>query len=60
MTDDSRQLDEVVVIGYGTASKKDVTGAVSSVKATQLENENPQNVTDIPLRIKLTTENKLD
>lgn len=47
MTDDSRQLDEVVVIGYGTASKKDVTGAVSSVKATQLENENPQNVTDI-------------
>jgi len=47
LSDDSKQLDEVVVIGYGTASKKDVTGAVSSVKATQLENENPQNVTDI-------------
>src|SRR5438445_13869127 len=26
-------LDEVVVIGYGTASKKVVTGAISSVKA---------------------------
>jgi TonB-dependent starch-binding outer membrane protein SusC len=26
-------LDEIVVIGYGTARKKDLTGAVSSVKA---------------------------
>ena len=41
------RLDEVVVIGYGTRSKKDVTGAVSQIKATQLENENPSNVTDI-------------
>ena len=41
------QLTEMVVIGYGTAQKKDVTGAVSSVKATQLENENPQSVSDI-------------
>lgn len=31
-------LDEVVVIGYGTASKKVVTGAISSVKAKDLEN----------------------
>ncbi|WP_207423549.1 SusC/RagA family TonB-linked outer membrane protein [Desertivirga brevis] len=44
---DNTQLQEVVVIGYGTATKKDVTGAVSSVKATQLENENPQSVSDI-------------
>ncbi len=41
------ELAEMVVIGYGTAAKKDLTGAVSSVKATQLENENPQSVTDI-------------
>lgn len=47
LSDDTKQLDEVVVIGYGTATKKDVTGAISSVKASQLENENPQNVTDI-------------
>lgn len=47
LSDDARQLDEVVVIGYGTATKKDVTGAVSSVRATRLENENPQSVADI-------------
>jgi TonB-linked SusC/RagA family outer membrane protein len=40
-------LDEVVVIGYGTAQKKDVTGAVSSIKATRLENENPSSVQDV-------------
>ena len=31
-------LDEVVVIGYGTQSKKVVTGAISSVRAKDLEN----------------------
>ena len=41
------ELSDVVVIGYGTSQKKDLTGAVSSVKATQLENENPQSVSDI-------------
>jgi TonB-linked SusC/RagA family outer membrane protein len=30
-------MDEVVVIGYGTAKKSDLTGAVGSVKATQLQ-----------------------
>lgn len=30
------QVDEVVVIGYGTQKKKDLTGAVSSVKAKDL------------------------
>jgi TonB-linked SusC/RagA family outer membrane protein len=34
----SLNLDEVVVIGYGTQSKKVVTGAISSVKAKDLEN----------------------
>ncbi|MCO5936430.1 carboxypeptidase-like regulatory domain-containing protein [Mucilaginibacter sp. RB4R14] len=28
---DARQLKDVVVIGYGTSSKKDVTGAITSV-----------------------------
>jgi outer membrane receptor for ferrienterochelin and colicin len=36
----------VVVTGYGTRQKKDVTGAVSQVKVTQLENENPPSVQD--------------
>ena len=47
MDDGAQGLNDVVVIGYGTAQKKDVTGAVSSIKATQLENENPNSVTDI-------------
>ena len=29
---DTAELDEVVVIGYGTVLKKDVTGSISSVK----------------------------
>ena len=40
-------LNEVVVVGYGTQRKRDLTGAVSQVKATQLENENPGNVQDV-------------
>lgn len=47
LQDDSKHLSDVVVIGYGTRQKKDVTGAISSVKATQLENENPASVTDV-------------
>ncbi len=31
-------LDEVVVVGYGTQRKSNVTGAISSVKAKDLEN----------------------
>ncbi len=40
-------LNEVVVVGYGTRQKRDVTGAVAQVKATQLEKENPQSVQDL-------------
>ncbi len=40
-------LSEVVVVGYGTQQKKDVTGAVSQVKASRLENENPGSVQDL-------------
>jgi TonB-linked SusC/RagA family outer membrane protein len=40
-------LNDVVVIGYGTRQRRDVTGAVSQVKATQLENENPPSVQDL-------------
>ncbi len=31
-------LDEVVVIGYGTVTKKELTGAVGSIKARDIEN----------------------
>ena len=33
------RLDEVVVVGYGTQRKSVVTGAISSVKAADLENQ---------------------
>ena len=44
---DERLLEEVVVVGYGTLQKRDLTGAVSQVKADKLENENPNAVQDI-------------
>ncbi|MCE7040174.1 SusC/RagA family TonB-linked outer membrane protein [Dyadobacter sp. CY312] len=44
---DQKTLDEVVVVGYGTLKKRDLTGAVSQISATKLENENPQNVQDV-------------
>lgn len=37
MEEDRQALDEVVVIGYGTAKKKDITGAISSVSADKLK-----------------------
>jgi TonB-linked SusC/RagA family outer membrane protein len=40
-------LNEVVVTGYGTAKKRDLTGAIAQVKASQFENENPKSVQDL-------------
>ncbi|WP_031426815.1 SusC/RagA family TonB-linked outer membrane protein [Flavimarina sp. Hel_I_48] len=37
LTEDTNSLDEVVVVGYGTQKKSVVTGAISSVKAEDLE-----------------------
>ena len=36
MTDDTQLLEEVVVIGYGTVKKSDLTGSVSTVKADEV------------------------
>ncbi|MEZ4905852.1 MAG: SusC/RagA family TonB-linked outer membrane protein [Spirosomataceae bacterium] len=33
MTDDLKQLSEVVVIGYGTQKKKDLTGSIASISS---------------------------
>lgn len=41
------ELNQLVVIGYGTAKKKDLTGAISSVDASELQNQNPTSVQDI-------------
>jgi TonB-linked SusC/RagA family outer membrane protein len=37
LTASAQNLEEVVVVGYGTQRKSVVTGAISSVKATELE-----------------------
>ena len=36
LSEDNEYLDEVVVIGYGTVKKSDLTGSVSTVKADEL------------------------
>jgi len=38
---DSESLDEVVVIGYGTQQRRDITGAVSIVSAKTIDELNP-------------------
>ena len=39
MQENSNSLDELVVIGYGTVKKKDLTGAVAAVKGDELVNK---------------------
>ncbi|GAB2767038.1 TonB-dependent receptor [Rhabdobacter roseus] len=46
LEDDSRTLGEVVVIGYGTATKRDLTGSIVTIKGSELAdkpNANPIN-----------------
>lgn len=44
LEDDTKLLDEVVVVGYGTQKKVNVTGAVSMVDSKVLESRPVQNV----------------
>ncbi len=44
--ENATELDQLVVVGYGTRKKSDVTGAVSQVQVSKLENENPASVQD--------------
>ena len=43
---DTKLLDEVVVVGYGTMKRSDLTGSVSSVGAKELENSKSVSVVD--------------
>ncbi|MBD0825401.1 SusC/RagA family TonB-linked outer membrane protein [Aestuariibaculum marinum] len=47
LQEDVAQLDEVVVVGYGTMKKKDLTGALGTVDAKKLEKEQPATVQDL-------------
>ena len=38
MEEDAEQLDEVVVVGYGSTTKRDLIASVSTVKAEQISN----------------------
>lgn len=40
LNEEGRNLDEIVVVGYGSQLKKTVTGAISSVKAKDIEAPN--------------------
>jgi len=46
MTENSKLMDEVVVVGYGTQRKIDVSGAVSSVNADVTKDRVIQNIGD--------------
>lgn len=44
LAEDTKQLDEVVVVGYGTQKKVNLTGSVASVSTDQLQNRVETNV----------------
>ncbi len=44
MQEDSKTLDEVVVVGYGTMKKSDISGAVTTVNQEAVMRRIPQNI----------------
>ncbi|MCE5178271.1 MAG: TonB-dependent receptor [Porphyromonadaceae bacterium] len=44
LVEDTQSLEEVVVVGYGTARKGDLTGAISSIKGETLTNRSTQQI----------------
>ena len=46
LKEDSKLLDEVVVIGYGTVRKKDVLGSISTVRGNDLAERNTGNIVE--------------
>lgn len=47
LQEDNEMLDEVVVVGYGTMRKKDLTGSVIQLRPDNIALENPQSVQDV-------------
>lgn len=45
LKEDRKTLDEIVVIGYGTTTRRSITGAVDQVKSDMLESKPVANVT---------------
>lgn len=44
LEDDTKTLGEVVVIGYGTANKRDLTGSIATVKGTEIADKPSVNI----------------
>ena len=47
LKEDTETLDEVVVIGYGTSRKKDITGSIASVRAEELNTVSSSSVSQM-------------
>lgn len=47
LKEDTQNLDEVVVVGYGTQKKVNLTGSVATIKSEQLQNRVASNVTNL-------------
>lgn len=47
LKESSESLNEVVVVGYGTMRKSDLTGAVAQIRPDKMENETPNTVQDV-------------
>ena len=45
MTEDSEQLEEVVVVAYGTQKKKDLTGAITQIDSKVLSTQSTSSAT---------------
>jgi TonB-linked SusC/RagA family outer membrane protein len=39
MKEDLRKLDEIVIVGYGTVKRRDLTGAVSQLSSNKIQNQ---------------------
>ncbi len=44
---DIKKLDEVVVVGYGTMKKKDLTGSITQIQPDKIANESPKTLQDV-------------
>lgn len=47
LAEDTKTLDELIVIGYGTAKKSDLTGSIQRVNVDVFKNQNMTQVTDM-------------
>ena len=47
LLEDTKTLDELVVVGYGTMRKKDLTGSITQIRPDKLASENPKTIQDV-------------